>query len=328
VAGLIPGPVGVLGGAFAELLRSDRAEFNARFATARHTAPALDPDRFSQVLHDLVAPTVERCEAVVPGSARPVGTELFEIALELVASGPLRPAVEAAWRDLLPEAAPHLAREPRRVAGGLLNAAATLDGAPGARGAEWRDRVRAALPCCPDVDTVLAAGQVAAWRAGMAGYRRTALAVARRLDGAVVEAALGLPVDQLPRLIADPWFDPSAPGQRVPVRVGGFRGLGGTFVRPPVLEPMPDVDTGAVVATDGEDRWLVVADAFGSVVVRALTPSSPVGALVTAAAGIDPAVVVAGAGIDEPTSWVAVPGALAVTSTLSHSVVFLPGVAP
>lgn len=322
------GPGGTLQGAFADLLRSDRAELNARFAAARHAAPALDPDRFARVLHDLVAPTVERCEAAVPGSARPVGTELFDIALELAAAGPLRPAVEAAWHDLLPAAAPHLAREPRRVAGGLLNAAATLDGAPGARGAEWRDRVRAALPRCPDVDTMLAAGQVAAWRAGMAGYRGAALDIARRLDGAVVEVVLGLPADQLPRLAADPWFDPSTPGPRAPVRVGAFRGLGGTFVRPPVLEPMRDVHTGAVVATDGEDRWLVLADAFGSVVVRALTPAPPAGAVVTADAGIDPAVVVAGAGIDEPTSWVAVPGALAVTSALSHSVVFLPGVAP
>jgi hypothetical protein len=327
-----PPPTGTLRGAFADLLRSDRAEFNARFATARSAAPALDPERFTQVLHDLVAPTVERCEATVPGSARRVGTELFDMALELAASGPLRPAVADAWRDLLPAAAPHLASAPRRMAGGLLNAAATLDAVPGARGGEWRARLRAALPLCPDGDTVLAAGQVAAWRAGMAGYRGTALEIARGLEAPVLAAVLGITGDDLARLAADPWLDPAAPGASPPVRVGAFRGLGGTFVRPPVLERALDPGTGAVVATDGEDRWLVVADAFGSVVVRAGAPSTvPADAGGTRGAArsdSDAPPAVAASGIEEPTSWVAVPGALAVTSALSHSVLFLPGVGP
>lgn len=326
-------------GVFAEVLRSDRQELNARFAAARHASPALDPDAFAVVLTELVAPVVDACEVAVPGSGRRVGLELYDVALELTASGRLLGAVRSAWLDLLPSVAVHVAAAPRGVAGGLLNAVVTLDQAPGARPAEWADRIRALAPRCPDGDVLLRAGQVAAWRSGMAGYRATALTLAAGLPADVLLAALGAGPEHLPALAADPWFDPAGPRPVAPVRVGAFRGFGGSFVRPPRLEPVADPTTGAVIATDGEERWLVLADAFGWTVVRA-GPGAEAGSGEGAGAGREGGATTgppAGAGtaippgataVEEPTSWLAVPGALAVTSALTHAVLFLPGATP
>jgi hypothetical protein len=328
-----PGLTGVL----AEVLRSDRAELNARFAAARHASPSLDPEAFASVLVELVAPLVEVCEGALPGSARRVGSELYDIALELTAQGRILGPVRSAWSDLLPALAAHVSAEPRRVAGGVLNAVVTLEQAPGARPDEWADRMRAAAPRCADAETLLRAGQVAAWRAGMAGYRTTALDLAATLPPDVLPAVLGAGAEHLDGLRADPWFDPADAVARPPVRVGAFRGFGGTFVRPPVLEPALDPATGAVVAVDGTERWLVLADAFGWSITR---PGPPVASdagggatvppvILTASAGagspVPPEIVAQGHVLAEPTSWLAVPGALAVTSALSHAVHFLPG---
>ncbi len=46
---------GLIGGAFAEILRANRASFNARFAEARRARPTLDLAAFSQVLRETVA---------------------------------------------------------------------------------------------------------------------------------------------------------------------------------------------------------------------------------------------------------------------------------
>lgn len=316
-------------GAFAEVLRSDRAELNARVAAVRQSAPALDPDTVTSVLRDLVAPVVEAAEAAVPGSARRVGIELFDVALELAVSGRTAGIVATVWTDLLPAAAAAVAVAPRRVVGALCNAVVTLDTARGARAEEWCGRMRALAGTGADPDVLLRGGQVAAWRCGMAGYRAGALALARTLDPPALAAVLDVDAAGLDALGADPWA--TAGGTRLagPVRVGGFRGFGGPFVRPPFLEAGFDARTGAVVANDGDERWLVVADGFGWAVGRAGEGSGrehPAGGIAGRGTPVPDAVLAAG--IDEPLSWCPVPGALAVTSALTHAVVFLPGVGP
>jgi hypothetical protein len=182
-------------------------------------------------------------------------------------------------------------------------------------------------PLAPAPDDLLAAGQVAGWRSGMAAYRTDALAVAGRLDPALAAAALGMPTDGwepaafLARLRDDPWFDPAAPapveggGPRPPAAVGSFRGFGGPFVRPPTLA----VVAGRVLATDGDDWFAVFADAFGWAVLRTAPPGDGARGASTAMAEPPPAAL---AGIPEVTGWVALPSGFAATSALTHAVLF------
>jgi hypothetical protein len=169
-------------------------------------------------------------------------------------------------------------------------------------------------------------------------YREGALEVAASLDPALVAVVLDVPapgdgdvVTRLARLRADPWYDPTLGSRRTePQRVGGFRGFGGPFVRPPLVAPAagplpdplpgPDAGPGAggrVVAFDGEGAWYVCADAFGTGLVRAAT--EPAALVEEPPPALD---------LLELTSWVHAPGGVAATSALSHAVTFVPGPEP
>ncbi len=311
-------------GALAAVLEANRDACNARVAEVRHDHPALDTDHFGRALADLVAPAVEAVAAdrATADAVPAVGMALFELALDLVAGRRLAGPVHRAWAALLPAAAPALARAPREVAGSITNAVVTLDQAPGARPDQWTALVADALATgtLTDPAALLAAGQVAAWRAGMAGYRPTALDLAAALPAAARAVLVGPAAGAVDALRADPWLDPATGGRRAgAVRVGAFVGLGGAFTRPPRLAVGGGPDQ--VLATDGAAWYLVVADASGHAIAPVPPPADAVAAV--AAAALDPANPPDGVDLPAPTSWVRVGAATAVTSAVSHAVTFL-----
>jgi hypothetical protein len=306
MAGLIAGP-------FAAVLEANRDELNRRFAEVRASAPALQPDEFVDALRTLVTPTVD---AVVAegGAAAVIGTELYDIALDLCAQGRLAGAVRRGWEHLLPVLGRQLAERPRPMIAAVTNALTNLDQAPGARPDQWIEVMTEVAATGVDADSWQRAGLVAAWRSGLAAYRSSALEVAATLDAAVVSAALGGP-DILAASNADPWYDPRTGGRcNSPVRVGGFRGLGGPFLSPPLVAAGPS----GVVATDGDGWWLLFADAFGTAAVRTPVP-------VPAPPRDVPQAPEELAFIPELTSWARGPGCLVATSTLSYAVIFQVG---
>jgi len=139
---------------------------------------------------------------------------------------------------------------------------------------------------CDDVTELLAAAQVAAWRAGLAQYRLSALARCRALKPNIAGLALGLPGFKasflsakardalLDALLADSWLDPAAgtsPAKtalKIVARVGAFRGFGGLFMAP----PMVTCPGGQFLVSDGDDHWLLFADRFGSSLQRVTAP--------------------------------------------------------
>ena len=301
-------------GAFAAWLEASRYDLNQRIAEAARSSSTFQPAVLGDALRDLVAPVVDAVDARGEGFATLVSASMFDIALGLCAEGRLVGAVREGWRRLLPVVTTQLATDPHRVVASLTNALANLERTSGARPDPWIDAMVQAAPLCASADDLLVAGQVASWRCGMAHYRRDALALAAALDGPLVTALLPKPVAEL---AASPWAgaDPSdlhVPTGARPVRVGGFRGFGGAFARPPIV----GLDGDVVVAFDGDEPWLVFADAFGATVVRGPitaemepTPSGPVPAVVAA--------------IPELTSWADTPAGLVATSSLAHAVLFL-----
>jgi hypothetical protein len=128
-----------------------------------------------------------------------------------------------------------------------------------------------------DLETMLQAGQVAAWRAGLAHYRRGALAVCGQLPAPLAFGLLKLPAvaattdlrdSVIARLIEDPWLRPaSALSQgestrriQVVARIGAFRGFGGLFIDPPSVKRID----GQFVVADGESSWVLTADLYGA----------------------------------------------------------------
>jgi len=220
---------------------------------------------------------------VAPGQAAAVFDVLYEFSLDLAGRDYFGrcPVLVAGWRLLLGGHPHHLAEAPRRFAGAVTNALHHLWMVPGARPQQWLRDMSQLGQHCRDVATLLAAGTVAAWRAGLPHFREGALAVCRQLEPSLALAALGLERGTerpeleklLDRLEADPWRLPAAclpgvePAQelRVVATVGAFRGFGGVFVRPPRVA----FAAGHFQAFDGETCWLVTADVFGATLHRA-----------------------------------------------------------
>ncbi|MCI0464916.1 MAG: hypothetical protein L0Z62_48970 [Gemmataceae bacterium] len=265
----------LIDGPLARALEAGRDRFNAQFAQARHTLRSLDGRAFGDFLREVVGPVVEELAQVAPDRVQAVAEVLYEFALELIGRElPRRfPVLAEGWKTVLGVLPRHLAQSPRRFAGSVTNALHNLALVPGARPAEWIESMRRLGGVCSDTATLLEAGQVAAWRAGLAHYREGALEVCARLDPAVACAALALPdgapvAQVLGQLRADPWLSPEAAVHdaskartlRVVARVGDFRGFGGPFLTPPRVAYLE----GRFLVGDGEGRWILTADRFGA----------------------------------------------------------------
>ncbi|HWP44721.1 MAG TPA: hypothetical protein VNO14_15845 [Blastocatellia bacterium] len=276
---------GLIAGPMAEALRQGRDRFNTRFAYARRSSPSLDQEAFAEHLRSVVRPIADAVFRVAPDKVYETVEALYDISLELVAKGFLGkeiryPALLAGWTRLFVELPHLLASGPALFAGPVSNALYNLSVTAGARPAYWIDAMIGIGRNCSDVRDFLEAGKAVAWRSGMAHYREGALEACRNLSPEIARAALSIPDSNtgdlsaiLDELAADPWLAPAvaARGEQANRRlkivsaVGGFRGFGGFFRRPPEVV---EID-GEIVASDGEEMWVIVADIFGATLHRA-----------------------------------------------------------
>lgn len=250
--------------AFAAALAARRTSYNERMRAARQRHPALAQDVFLSFLDSHVGPLAD---AVAPQQVDAVVGVCYDAALELVGRALVGPAAASsalgdAWREVLPRFASLLGEHPADVVGLVSNAALNLAAIPGARGAQWRAEMVAAAPLIGDLAQLRVAGQVGAWRAGAAHYRRGALQACAALPDALALALLHAPAGtRLDALAPDPWWQGlDAYGQRER-DIGAFTGFGGQFATPPEVR---SADDGFLVRA-GERAFFLVADAYGAV---------------------------------------------------------------
>ncbi|MEK7323983.1 MAG: hypothetical protein AAB217_01850 [Chloroflexota bacterium] len=326
---------------FAQALAANRARFNAKFAETRHFKPKLNAEAFAEHLRSVVAPIVEAVARQNPAATAETVETLYVLSLDLIGQellGPASryPAINEGWKTVLPSLPHHLASAPQAVISAITNALYNLSLEPSARPNEWINLMLALAPLCPNVDSLLKAGQVAAWRSGLAHYRQGALDVCRALDEKIACAALGLPSSNtlpihtlIDRLAADPWLTPSAISHppsaqsrlQLVARVGAFRGFGGLFIEPPVVWAADD----HFVVSDGEGTWLLTADIFGAAFHRAdlKAPPAKTGSPFTITKAGNVAlgkVTQAFPELANANSFAATQTTLAVTTPLSHAV--------
>jgi hypothetical protein len=265
-----------LSDALERVLRAGRHDLNARFAECRRRYPELDADAFSAFLRESVDCVAGAVDVEAPARAAEVADVAFDLALELVGQrlagrGAATSCVDDVWQRVLAEAPAAVASSPRRVLAALSNGAHQVAATAGAKAGQWVDDLARLAPCCPDAETLLRVGQVAAWRAGMAHYRAGALTAAASLPDSLALAAVGAPPsarwsEVQAALSASPWFDPAHPttnGPRAPSAVaaaGAFRGFGGHFAEPPLVT----ADGEHFHVLSEEERWLLTADRFGA----------------------------------------------------------------
>jgi hypothetical protein len=337
----------VVSDAFAAVLRARRSEFNARFAEARRQNSGADPAAFGTFLETTADVVVQAVHRLRPDRVPEVAAVAYEVGLQLVSHrlagpGARHDALDEAWRRILPAAASLVAEVPRTVLPAMSNAAHHLAAAPGARISGWIETLERLAPRCPDARTLLTLGQVAAWRAGLAHYRESALAVADTLPEslalAAVEAREGACWPAVrDRLRAEPWFDPSRPVESEPrsealsvaATVGAFRGFGGLFTEPPRVRAVGEW----LYVQSADEFWVLTADVFGATLHRV-----PVDAAASASLRLDlpPEVTVTRRGVEwrgrvldthafgDPTSVALTSTTLAVTCAAAHRVILVP----
>jgi hypothetical protein len=288
--------------AMAEALRADRESLNQRFAQRPRAGAKIDEQAFQEHLRTTVNELIGGVARVWPERVRAVLNSLFDVSLDLFAAGLLgpkakHPHVRAAWREVLPPAAPLLAREPTRLAGCLSNAVDHLATHTSARPSEWICGMSKLSPHCDSVAQWLDAGKVIAWRAGLVQYRSAALRLARSMPWKFAARCFDSPDDltqadwykRLDRCEADRWFSPvagnaEAAGRslRIVCTTGGFRGFGGPFLRPPTVSAEGD----KLFVADGNETWQLLADVFGTLWYR--VPTAPARSRVSGVVSIDP----------------------------------------
>ncbi|WP_162410141.1 hypothetical protein [Pseudoxanthomonas daejeonensis] len=256
-------------------LAARRTVLNQRVAEARHRWPSLDLPAFAGFVGGTLDEVCQAVEGVDVSATTRVCEVAFELGLDLVAQGYAGPKarlpwVENAWRSLAPSVAPLLAREPLETLGAITNAAVRLGSLPDIRVAEWISLMVGLARQCDSVQTLRDLGAVCAWRAGMTHMRGPALTRADSLPASLAIAAVGGVGTEWStlreRMASERWWNPSTADVDAQGRsVGGFTGLGGPFAVPPQVRAVAD----GFVAESGGRYYLVLADAYGAVVLPA-----------------------------------------------------------
>lgn len=253
----------------ARILAAGRTQFNQRVVEARRRHPSLDTAAFGDFLLLTVGPLVEAVALADAARTASAAMACFDVALELtglrlVGPGARSKWTDAVWTELAPALASLVAARPVDVLGLLSNAIIYVESISGARPRQWLDEMLAAAPNVASFDELQAAGQVIAWRSGVAHFRLGAIAAADALPAGVAASLFGAGQrswnEVKPELLADPWWTSGA-SKGAGVEVGAFTGLGGQFPEPPAVSPHPD---GFAVRCGGR-YYLLVADAFGAV---------------------------------------------------------------
>lgn len=156
---------------------------------------------------------------------------------------------------------------PPFAAGDLAVATANVTGW-GGQPALFAHFLAAALATAPlEAQLARRLAAVAGWRSGVLGLRREALAVLPELPAEVAGAVLGFPPDSVAEFCqlqqVDPYWWPGRPGFGQVLRAGGFTGLGGPWLSPPVRAGCSEVP-GRWVVLAGDRWWQLDADVFGS----------------------------------------------------------------
>jgi hypothetical protein len=258
----------------ADVLRAERADFNQRFRLAQQRYRGLAAEDWLAYLRDTLGPVAGRVAAHDAEKLGAVIDVLYDQALPLVAQhwlGPQarEPVLPSAYRHLLCALAPALAQDPLRLSGSLLNALYQICRQDALRAQAWADRVADCAANITDIDTVLALGTLLAWHAGLPAYRAAAVRAGAGLPPALAQAALGLAkaptpdlweaLQRAPTLRPDEIGSASAPVLEWLGWSGGYRGLGGPFVKRPAV----GVAGGKLAASDGAGVCWLAADGYG-----------------------------------------------------------------
>jgi hypothetical protein len=261
-----------------KILAGGRHSFNTLFATGRHFYPHIEPEIFSHYLKHIVEPVVISLEKEKNIHLAALVFHLYERLLELIGKRLLanrgrRPYFDEAFTKMICGLPHMILQQPERFTGAVGNAIVNISAAAAGGIHLWVETMLTIGEHTTALDEFLEAGQVAAWRCGLAHYRDSALQICERLRLDLVKIALNVPEDMplsrevlVSGLKKNPWLEPRLAGKPpgktrlILRRSGAFSGFGGAFITP------PQVKTGSrgFLVRDADRRFIFFADIFGS----------------------------------------------------------------
>jgi hypothetical protein len=210
------------------------------------------------------------------------------LALELVGKGYYHRYQELfqIWQELL-IAYRHLLLEiPDRFPRHMFNALLKLFWLSASAAREWQQILFKLSALQVDFEKLSRMGIIAGWRQGLAQFRELALALTAEFDSGTLCILLGLPgVVNTANMTAiiremqkDPWSHPDRflasrnqgmeenrkEDLQIVRRVSTFRGFGGHFRTPPLVEAVAE----NILAYDEDSTFVVKADIFGAYLAR------------------------------------------------------------
>lgn len=276
-----------------KLLDEMRDQLNGRFNQQLKLGAKIDGPSWLRHVQEFIVPIVESVCRYASERGKVTLLDLYDISLELVSAGHFGEegssnCLSQLWREVLPKLPTLVSRDPRRIVGSLSNGVLFLKQRSEKQALQWLRLLEIGGILCDDSGTFLKYGKVAAWAVGVSEFRGEAISLAESLPADATKAALSLPQDLtseqvagvLRELIWNPWarISGSETGssptiQQVTLQevalqevaqCGNFRGLGGDFISPPRVF----LHDGELCATDDVGVWRVIADRFGSSLVR------------------------------------------------------------
>jgi hypothetical protein len=252
----------------AEVLASQRDDFNVRIAIIRSRAPAFDTSHFAAFLERQADPLICAVSERFPGATRLCVSAFFDMGAELVLHALAGPGaritiVNRIWTSVAPLFIPLIARDPINTLGALSNAAAQLSRTDGVDLDTWTALLMACAPKAESARDLKYGAMLAAWRAGASHLRSGSLEIAQTLPPHLACAAIGEDGDDWSalqqRFKQSRWWRPDenvVPGHTV----GAFSGFGGPFETPPQVKACTD----GFLVFSHQRFFFLIADAYGA----------------------------------------------------------------
>jgi hypothetical protein len=264
------------------VLSENRGALNSLFAFEKEKNPRLDGSLFSRYLVRFIQPVVEKLSGSEYSSLEKMVLSLYGRTLELISKNVLGsgryPGMDESLLELIISYAKLMLDDPESFFPAAVNGFLNVCGLSPEKAGLWKEKMKEISGYLSDITGFREKGLAAAWTCGMAVFRERGLEILGSSDPAVVKTLLetdeALSREERDAIIQtlkeNPWNGVWRRNKQSPVirSIGGFAGFGGEFLRPPELFP----DQGDIVASDGENHFLLHADLFGQVLVPAELP--------------------------------------------------------
>ncbi len=263
------------------IFQQERALFNQLYADVQWRFPQLEGDQFRAFLISAVNPLV----ASASSSGRTIDRDwvavIYTAALELVGQKLAGPAAINTWHNhlwnLFPNLSELLLQTPELIAE-LSNCVHHVVRHPGSRPQHWLNSFSRCAPLCQTPEQVRQVALIAAWSAGLAHYRSSALNLLNQLDQQLclrlfdLTANHGTTEKLVKQLQQTPWSRPepqTQPPAKSLFQCGAFSGFDGVFTKPPRVGCAAD----QIFVVSNQDCWQLYADTFGTSLQTAPRPA-------------------------------------------------------